>query len=355
MKMPTIRLEAPAQLNLASALIFATQISTLPKSDLYEIDFSNVGLIEPFAMLLIASELKKLDQRIPEPNISCIGTSRMTYAAHMGFFKAFGLSIGNAPGQARGSSTYLPITIFDREEVEREAAINGIEVGSHIETTSQRLSRILCGEGDGPLYDTLTYSIREIMRNAVEHSASNRFGICAQHWPSKRRVEVAILDRGLGLRNTLSKNPHIDVSDDKKSINYALMPAISGKAFKGSKIQQKGNWANSGFGLYMTNRICRNGGNFFIASGNTGMLLTKSDGKRYYDCCLDGTAVRMVINTTNISGLRESLLQYKEEGYEFQRKYREIVDIDPSSASLMLSEDFNASVMNRLLSTLKLK
>ncbi|MDO9131888.1 MAG: ATP-binding protein [Hydrogenophaga sp.] len=347
------RLVAPRQFNLQSALAFATQIADLPDSAKFEIDFSNVGLVEPFPMLVVASELRRLNQRKPEPEIICVGIEHMGYAAHMGFFQCFGLDYGNAPGEARGSATYVPITVFNREVVEHEAATKGIEVGSYVEATSQRLSRILSGEGSGDLFDTLTYSIREMMRNAVEHSQADRFDICAQHWPTKKRVEVAILDRGVGLRRTLSSNPHIDASDDKKAINYALMPAISGKAFKGSKLQQKGNWANSGFGLYMTHRICRNGGNFFIASGATGMLLTKSAGKRYFDCSLDGTAVRMVIDTESLAGLRESLQRYKEEGFEFQKKYREIVDIDPSSASLMLSEDFDVTVMDRILGHFK--
>jgi hypothetical protein len=349
------RLVAPSQLDLPSALAFASEIAGLPDSPEYEINFSRVGLVEPFPMLLIASQLRKLNQRQPEPEISCSGHEHMTYAAHMGFFQSFGLDHGNAPGQARGSANYLPITVFETEDVEREAATKGIEVGNQIEATSQRLSAILCGDDDGPLFDTLTYSIREIIRNAVEHSRSERFGICAQHWPSRKRVEVAILDRGIGLRSTLARNPHIDVSDDKKALNFALMPAISGKAFKGSKLQRTGNWTNSGFGLYMTNRICRNGGTFFIASGTAGMLLTRTAGKRYFECSMDGTAVRMVINTSALPKLRDSLLRYKEEGHEFQRKYREIVDIDPSSASLMLSEDFEVSVVDRILARLKLR
>jgi anti-sigma regulatory factor (Ser/Thr protein kinase) len=353
--MPPTKIFAPPRFDLPSALDFVAQIANLPDSPEFEIDFSRVGLIEPFPMLLVASELRKLNCREPEPEITCIGVNRMSYAAHMGFFQSFGLAHGNAPGQASGSATYLPITSFETEAVEREAAMKGVEVGSHIEATSQRLAGILCQNIEGALFDTLTYSIREIMRNAVEHSQADRFDVCAQHWPTKKRVEVAILDRGLGLRTTLSRNPHIDASDDKKAINFALMPAISGKAFKGSKLQRKGNWVNSGFGLYMTNRICRNGGNFFIASGNSVMLLTKSAGKRYFDCALDGTAVRMVIDTGNLSGLRVALERYREDGYEFQKKYREIVDIDPSSASLMLSEDFDVSVVNRILSRLKLR
>ena len=83
------------------------------------------------------------------------------------------------------------------------------------------------------------------------------------------------------------------------------------------------------------------------------MLLTKGEGKRYFLCNFGGTAVRMVLRTDQISGLREALDMYRKDGYEIQKKYREIVKIDPSSASLMLSEDFDLSTWDRLLIKLK--
>lgn len=351
--MTSFRLRAPTQFNMPSAIEFAMQIESAPDASLYFIDFGGVRLIEPFAMLLISSEIRKLARRACAPEIECNNFEHMSYAAHMGFFQSFDLEYGKTPGEARGSGSYLPITIFETRKVEREAFDKGIEVGDQIESTSRRMSEVLCGDTAGALFDTLTYSMREIIRNVVEHSGAERFGICAQYWPSRERVEVAILDRGIGLRASLSRNPHIDVSDDKKAINFALMPAVSGKAFKGAR-KQRGNWGNSGFGLYMTNRICRNGGNFFISSGNTAMLLNRGQGKRYFKCSLDGTAVRMVINTSELKGLRESLDRYREDGYEFQKKYAEIVHIDPSSASLMLSEDFEVSTVDRILKKLKL-
>ena len=351
--MKSYDLKAPTQFNMPSAIEFALAIEKSPDADLYYIDFGSVRLIEPFAMLLISSEIRKLARRACSPEIECINFEHMSYAAHMGFFQSFDLEYGKTPGQARGNGNYLPITILETRKVEREAFDNGIEVGDQIESTSRRMSEVLCGDNNGALYDTLTYSIREIIRNVVEHSGAERCGICAQYWPSRERVEVAILDRGIGLRKSLSSNPHIDVSDDKKAINFALMPAVSGKAYKGAR-KQRGNWGNSGFGLYMTNRICRNGGNFFIASGDTAMLLNRGEGKRYFKCSLDGTAVRMVINTSELMGLRESLDRYRQEGFEFQKKYAEIVHIDPSSASLMLSEDFEVSTVDRILRKLKL-
>ncbi|MDZ7938849.1 MAG: hypothetical protein U5M53_11450 [Rhodoferax sp.] len=144
---------------------------------------------------------------------------------------------------------------------------------------------------------------------------------------------------------------------DKQAINFALMPAVSGKAFKGAKrLEKRGPWTNSGFGLYMTNRICRNGGTFFIASGEVGMLLTSGKGsKRYLPTCLNGTAVRLSIRTENLASLKDALAKYRADGLQIQKKYEEIVSIDPSSASLMLSDDFDLRGWDRLLNNLRLR
>lgn len=307
-------------------------------------------------MLLVSSEIQRFIYNHPDSKLGCKSFEHMTYAGHMGFFKAFGLDFGKMPGQASGSRNYVPLTILSTEHIVKDAANAGHEVGDEVESLSKRLSETLCGSSEGPLFDTLAYSIREIMRNVVEHSEASQFGFCSQYWPKRGRAEVAIVDRGIGVKASLSSNPHIDASDDKRAINYALMPAVSGKAFKGApRRRTRSHWNNSGFGLYMTSRICRNGGNFFIGSGDTGMLLTSgAHAKRYFSMTHQGTAVRLTIDTSQLVGLKESLERYKNEGYEIQKKYREIVNIDPSSASLMLSEDFDLSVWSRLLNKLKL-
>ena len=97
-------------------------------------------------------------------------------------------------------------------------------------------------------------------------------------------------------------------------------------------------------------------GQFSVGGNNTGMLLTSGkDSKRYLSTTLNGTAVRLSIRTENIDSLRDSLAKYRDEGYEIQQKYREIVSIDPSSASLMLSQDFDLNLWERLLVNLRLK
>lgn len=352
----TITIAMAGSLELQTSLAFSKTMAAIEDAEEYVFDFKHTQNTEPFAMLLISSEIRRLIRNKPHARVLCTNFKHMNYAAHMGFFQAFGLDHGKVPGEAKGSPRYIPMRIFDSATLQKEAETKGIEVGQEIEENSSQMASMLCGEPQGTIHETLTYSMREIMRNVIEHSESPRFGICAQYWPSKNKVEVAILDRGIGLRQTLSQNPHIDASNDKNSINYALMPAVSGKAFKGARIRKKGHWVNSGFGLYMTNRICRNGGNFFIASGKSGLLLTSGKGgKKWHECDLLGTAVRMVVKTDQISGLREALAKYKEEGYEFQKQYQEIVNIDPSSASLMLSDDFDTSTWQKIKDRLGIK
>lgn len=347
-------INVPSSLTLQDVIEFGALLGKL-EGESFTFDFKNCrGVIEPFGMLMVSSQISRLRKKLPTANIFCKNFDHMSYASHMGFFSAFGLNHGNKPGQAPGSSTYIPLTLLNVKILREQAIEEGLEVGERVEKESQRLAFILCNSEEGDLFDTLSYSIRELMRNVVEHSNAVTIGFCAQYWPTKNKVEVAILDMGIGLRKSLSPNPHIDVSNDKKAVNYSLMPAVSGKNFKGMKIKQKGNWVNSGFGLYMTCRISRNGGNFFIASGDTGLLLTsKGEGKRYFETNFQGTAVRLVIKTNQLPNLRAALESYKKEGYEIKSRYKEIIDIDPSAASLMLSEDFDVSIFDKIIKTLK--
>jgi len=355
--MPSTTIRVPENLTAFTVFPFCKLLQAQRPTEGLVFDFSQTKTVEPFGMLVTASEIARCVAAHPEAKFSCRNYKNMPYAAHMGFFKAFGFDFGREPGEAFGSRNYIPLTYFNSSELRSAAARHGLDVGDEVESQSKRLSETLAGADQGDLFETLFYSIREIMRNVVEHAQVEEFGVCAQYWPTKGRAEVAIVDRGIGLRESIKANPHIDASTDKSAINYALMPAVSGKAFKGTRrLEKRGPWTNSGFGLYLTSRICRNGGNFFISSGNTGMILTSGkEGKRYYDTSLTGTAVRMTIRTENLDSLKNALARYRADGLEIQKKYKEIVQIDPSSASLMLSEDFDLSLWDKLLVNLKLR
>jgi len=330
----------PQNLSLKRAISFCNKLWCLEKDDSYEFDFGRLQFVEPFTMAYVANELKRFSEANPG-TCSAANFEDKTYPAHMGFFKAFGLEHGNKPGEASGSSTYIPLTILQVSEIQREADLQGINIGDVLEKKSKLIAQMLTQEKWGDLVDTLTFSIREIMRNVVEHSESDIIEYCAQYWPTKNLVEVAILDTGTGIQKGLSTNPYLKISNERDALHLALQPGVSGKMYKGVPERKHDEWQNSGFGLYMTNRICRNGGDFLIISNDSSIFLY-SGGKQDIECNYSGTALRLRIDTSKITKYSSMLAQYRQEGSALAKEYAGEDAIEPSVASTRLARDFQS-------------
>lgn len=335
--MSAIVVQVPRRLTLESSVQFACELRDLPESEVYVLDFGGVGRIEPFALLFLSSELQRFSSKRKGSHFVAENYEGCTYAGHMGFFKSFGLDFGKSAGEAKGSGTYIPITIYDVEIIKQQAADNYEVVGAFVEKKAEEMASLLTRSDYGDLFDTLTYSIREIVRNVIEHSESNQFGFCAQYWPSYGSVELAILDRGIGIRRGLSSNPYLQINNDHEALNLSLMPGVSGKAYKGVRRNPNDVWANSGYGLYMTSRLCREGGSYFIASGDTGLYLSEKK-KRYLETPFDGTAIKLTLNTQRLKSLSEMLARYRDDAAKYDTTDNH--GISASKASTMLTRDF---------------
>lgn len=150
-------------------------------------------------------------------------------------------------------------------------------------------------------------------------------------------VELAILDRGIGIKSGLSTNPILKINNDHDALNLSLMPGVSGKAYKGARRNRNDVWANSGYGLYMASRLCIEGGSFFIASGDTGLYLSESK-KRYLETPFVGTALKLTLRTNRLASLNSMLSRYLEEAYQID--ISGCNEMSASTASTMLSRDF---------------
>jgi len=339
-----ITLILPKRLTLDNAIDFCNKLWDVEDSDTYEFDFQFIRFTEPFTMLYVANELKRFSFLKKESKSKCQASNykHLSYQSHMGFFKAFGLNHGNEPGKATGSSTYLPLTILDIEEIKQEASDKYLHIGDLLELKAENMAQLLTQQGDGDLVDTLTFSIREIMRNVVEHSNSKIIEYCAQYWPSKDQVELAIMDTGDGIMKGLSSNPFLHIESERDALHLALMPGVSGKMYKGVKKRKNDPWQNSGFGLYMTSRICRNGGDFLIISNNSGLLL--NDEKIDKKCTYKGTALRLRMDTSKITTYSSMLEKYRNEGSDISKEFGSQSMVEPSIASTMLARDFNQKI-----------
>jgi hypothetical protein len=327
------RLDGDNAINLCVAL------TNLPESDLYIFDFENLQWSEPFGMLLFSRQLRSFADGRKPAKCRAINHERHSYLAHMGFFQAFGLEFGNNPGEAAGSRQYLPVTRLSREELEAEAERRNIDVREAIEHRCEALSEVLVRARGGPAFETLTYSLREVFRNVLEHSGADDIWFAAQCWPGKFLVELSILDQGMGLKSTLSRNPHLVVDSDRTALKLALLPGISSVAYKGKKTVRNDVWANSGYGLFMTSEICAVGGSFLIVSGSNALEKTESS-ERLTDAAYAGTALRLRLRLDRITSLSERLESLRERGATISSQLRGS-QITASMSSRMLLSHFS--------------
>ena len=119
----------PASLDLPNALKFSQMIHSVKQAERFIFDFGDVGHMEPFGMLMVCSEIRSLLRRFPDAETRFERYEQMSYGAHMGIFQAMGLNFGKAPGEARGGARYLPLTIFQCDEIRTQAVSEAVESG----------------------------------------------------------------------------------------------------------------------------------------------------------------------------------------------------------------------------------
>lgn len=307
-------------MELIETLKFAKNIfDTIPAEEEAIIDFSQMRKFDPLPMLIMGTTIRNYRKQFPDKRFTVCGTSDKSYACTMGFFKYISesLNIGKMPGEASGSNNYIPITPINVDELQQKEITDGnfIEIGDLIEREAGRLALIV-DRGNEELHKLLTFLIREILRNTPEHAGTNTMWVCGQYWPSYELAEIAIADEGIGIYNSITQNcSHREyITDNKKALQWALKAGIS-EAFNPSKKQSsRDEWANSGFGLYMVNSICKYlNGSFCIISYGDYMLID-NHGIKYGETNFRGTAIRMRVPSKNIKNAQDIISQIAEQG-----------------------------------------
>ena len=160
-------------LTLDTALKLEESLNHIIPEEEFLFDFSRMSNFDPLPMLMAGAIIKRYRGLYPEVRFSVAGidTKGKGYAGTMGFFKYISptLDIGKAPGEAMGSSNYIPITLISVDALQQAEYKQGnyISLGDIIEKESGRLARIV-DRGQSELHKLLTYLIREILR-AIPH------------------------------------------------------------------------------------------------------------------------------------------------------------------------------------------
>jgi hypothetical protein len=190
--MSDVQIQVPGSLTEDAVLRFSRDLQDIVSADRYVVDLSRLGHVEPFGMLMCASILRRFVRTRKQAGgqFVAVGFAENSYAAHMGLYQAFGLPYGKKPGEASGSSRYIPLTCITVQDLKARAGYG--PVGEAIDKEAQRLARVLLQRTDGSRLSHISYALLEMMRNVVEHSYAAEIWCAGQCWPNRNCVEIAI-------------------------------------------------------------------------------------------------------------------------------------------------------------------
>jgi anti-sigma regulatory factor (Ser/Thr protein kinase) len=291
---------APAELTASSAATFLNVLhaTTAPQVLL---DYRPLTFATPVGIMLSAMGIRAWarQQRTTGRTFTTEFTPETSvggYLNHIGYFAfiADGFSGLNRPGEP---GHYLPLTRILREDVDPR---DGESMQDRIEARSEALAQILCNaDVHDEAVQQLRYCFRELIRNALEHANVETVYLIAQRFPKKNSAEIAIGDLGRGIHASLSVSRDLPTPED--AIRAALQPGVS--RFTESN---RGEYGNSGYGLYITSEFCRQAGRFHLATSGKLLTLT-SENETFTDVPLTGTVVQVRLNTRNAKGWSNAL------------------------------------------------
>jgi anti-sigma regulatory factor (Ser/Thr protein kinase) len=257
------------------------------------LDLRTVEFVEPAGLCGLAALLEYLIPRCEEVNLALAGRDVPAYLERMNFFRLFGGRVRTNVDVAslEERRRHNPGTLQELVNFHTEQEIPGI---------IERISEILENQGYRLKERVAICSVlSEVCANAAEHGASS-FGAYAavqayHHIVSgaRRRGEevlLAITDGGVGVRQTLSRNPKYDehTTTDNDALRLALEMGVSATGEIGR-----------GGGLALVARIAADSGGSLSLRSGTGRVTVYEDRKNSRNVPqFPGTFVRVSLPRT---------------------------------------------------------
>lgn len=267
-----------------------------PSDNRMVINFEKFRENTPFNVLAIASYLNYYREQHPEYNFLIIPKKSDNFLSHLGFYQMIGADLGKRVGEAKSTANCVPIReiIFD------------YNFYNDIECRAKELAKLL--GFDKNLEEFISYILVETIRNVYEHAQAEKAFVCAQKWPTKNLVEIAIIDMGVGIAKALGTK--YAGKSEKELMYLSMQPGISARS-NYSYLEKNNPWRNSGYGLYMLKRLAvLYGGSFLLCSKKCALKLSQ-EGVREYETYFPGTAIAIHFRTdtgNNFNTLRSQII-----------------------------------------------
>lgn len=191
---------------------------------------------------------------------------------------------------------------------EMDGTILGCEVfvgTAGIDTVTSILQRKLISETDWSAASLSAFGsmVFELTENVIQHSDAQGGVVVLEISSAEQRVSLAIADNGVGVRESLARNPDfLDIADDLTAIIASMGAGATGEPGTGG-----------GMGLYFARMLVRsNNGSFQIRSGNACREESRSTSDSTQLPSLHGTLISVETRTDfplDYGQIEESLKQ----------------------------------------------
>ncbi|MBB5720900.1 hypothetical protein FHS72_000504 [Loktanella ponticola] len=318
--MSKINVKLPSRLDTITA-IFNIGLGKLDLSNSSEchLHFTECSFGTPLPMLLLGREILALVRKFPHVDFKfwTRDGNFQGYADHVGFFRFCGIARGNPVGAVDGTGNYQPIQIMKLNQLREDA---GEEPYANIaQERATALATVLSQNAGDDCHQALQYVLREIIRNAMEHSRAEFLVYFAQHWKNLDKAEVVLFDTGIGVHGSFKEKPEFADASDVEALNMAMTPGLT-CATEAEIAAQHPDARNSGFGLYLSSRICSdNGGRLRLMSGSRTATVTAGN-LTHNDWGFDGTCVEMSLKPSKLINFKERFETYIKDGEKLSPK-----------------------------------
>ena len=310
------------RLNETNALQMAADLALADPAEPIRVDFTQTQHYEPFAMLLVGSAINRARKRSGQSVQVTTGTGAAeNIAGHMGFWQRVGVPLGRAVNAGTSHDSYLPITAVNVGDLYKEAGYQDPIAAGIVERESARLASVLNRSRSPVLAEALTYMLRELIRNVIEHARTQTLWLAGMSWPKRDLVQVAVLDEGIGVRASLGQHAQFRYPTDADAIRAAMAPGVTrnlGREPSRAAIERHAEgghdrpitfFQNSGYGLYAISTLCREaGGQFMLASGS-GAIACFPSADVPASTGHHGTAVRVVLPPSETGDAMDRLFE----------------------------------------------
>lgn len=239
--------------------------------------------LKPYHLLTLALELKRRQNNKYEKPFSEfleLPEELASYAARMKLWQAAGMRFSNKNNKSNennNSATSIASPTIEGTQTGRFLPVQKLINNQVVNKTAGDLVKI--GVKQNLKYDTvnsLEVMLIELLNNYYDHSNSedHLYGLaCAQSWPRGNLAQIALVDSGMGIRQSLQQNKELHPL--LKTNNACALSCEYG-------ITSKPNAGHSGYGLTLAKEMMKgNQGNLILISYDEGFVQSGQESETF--------------------------------------------------------------------------